>query len=65
MKVHPNFGRAFYVIERDGRTITRTFNTLKVARKMLKLCARNIGAPVIENKNWLREYSFKYGHGGI
>lgn len=58
-------GRKFYLIERAGRPVSRTYNTIRVARKALKLFAYNSGYPVIERNTWLKTGIDKFGHGGI
>lgn len=62
VRTTPNFGRAFYSIARDGRTISRTFNQKKNALKALRLMQAIHPYPILDARiNWLREGVDKYG----
>jgi len=59
----PTFGgRAFYSISRNGRTISRTFNTKRAVTKAFRLLQGIQPYPLLDTKiNWLTTEIEKYG----
>lgn len=61
LRVKPNLGgRHFYCIQRGERVISRTYETLRVARKALRLFANNSPYPIVPD--WLKTNLEKFGH---
>lgn len=62
MRTQPDFGRAFYTIEWDGRTISRTFNRKDTAVKALRVLQGIQPYPLLDTRiKWLVEQTDKYG----